>query len=113
MTEPTLQTRRRRTRAFDLYKSVLEESDAGLLAAAAHAEGLADEVALVRVLLHRHLAEHPEGLELTIKGMHLLVRMVAAQHKLSGADAAALDARADELARHFAAAILGEEAPHG
>ena len=104
---------RRHTRTANLYQGVIEESDAAVLAAAQEAEGLTDEVAVVRALLLRHLAGHPENLELTIKGMHLLVRMVTAQAHLSGEDAARLQERTEELANHFAAAIFKQEAANG
>lgn len=104
---------RRGRRPANLYRSVMQEITPDVLAAAARTEGLNDEVAVVRVLLRRHLAEHPENLELVLKGMHLLVRMVTAQHGLSSADAAQLNERAEELARHFAAAVFGEEVADG
>jgi hypothetical protein len=105
--------RHRRRRQANLYRRLTAEVDPAMLAAAARAEGLDDEVAIVRVLLGRHLADHPENLELTIKGMHLLVRMVTAQHQLSGADAAELNERVDQVARHFAAAVFGQEVADG
>jgi hypothetical protein len=105
--------RDRRRRRSNLYRRVAAAVDPAVMTAAARAEGLDDEVALVRVLLGQHLAEHPEDLELTIKGMHLLVRMVTAQHQLSGTDAAALNERVDQVARHFAAAVFGEEVADG
>jgi hypothetical protein len=104
---------RPRRRPANLYQSVVDNVAPGALAAAARVEGLDDEVALVRVLLQRALAEHPENLELLIKGMHLLVRMVVAQYNLTGAEAAQLEGRMAELAGHFAAAIFREEAADG
>ncbi len=104
---------RRHARTANLYQSVIVESDAAVIAAAREAEGLTDEVAVVRVLLRHHLAEHPENLELTIKAMHLLVRMVTAQAHLSGEDAAQLQERTDELANQFAAAIFKQGAANG
>jgi hypothetical protein len=96
-------------RALVLYGDVVEEADRATFAAAPAAPGLAEEVALVRMLLRQHLREHPGELEMTIKGLHLLVRMVTAQHKLSGADAAELSDRLSELADEMAIAILGKE----
>ena len=97
---------RRHRRPVNLYKSVIEESDAAVLTAAESMEGLTDEVAVLRVLLLRQLAANPDSLDLTIKGMHLLVRMVATQAQLSGEDAAQLTQRMEELANHFAVAIF-------
>ncbi len=104
---------RRRRQPSNLYDGVFRESDPGVLAAAAQAKGLDDEVALVRVLLRRHLAEHPENLELTIKGMHLLERKVTAQEQLSGVDAAALEEQSRMIADQMTAALLGKEAADG
>lgn len=104
---------RRRRKSGELYRRAIEAIEPGALAAAARAEGLDGEVAVLRVLLRRHLTEHPENVELMFKGMHLLVRMVTAQHGLSGEDAAQLKERMDVLARHFAAAVFGQEAADG
>lgn len=112
-TPPAGSARHQRRRRGNFYRRLTAEVEPAMLTAAARTEGLNDEVALVRVLLGRHLAEHPENLELTIKGMHLLVRMVTAQHQLSGADAAELNERVDQVARHFAAAVFGQEAADG
>ncbi|MGH2585814.1 MAG: hypothetical protein ACRDJE_12955 [Dehalococcoidia bacterium] len=89
---------------------MLREDVAAALTLAMRSEGLDSEIALVRALLAEHIAKHPDKLELTIKGMHLLVRMVTAQFKLSGEEAAELKAHLDELAEKFAAAIFREEA---
>jgi len=62
--------------------------------------------------LERALREHPGELELTIKGLHLLVRMVAAQFRLSGADEEQLRGRLSEILNQFTAAVYGEEATH-
>jgi hypothetical protein len=99
--------------ALVLYRDVVEEADPAVRAAAAADTGLAGEVALVRMLLRRHLQAHPDKLELTIKGMHLLVRMVTAQHKLSGGDVAALEGQLSRLADEMAVAILGKEPDGG
>ena len=100
-----------RTQGF--YRSVLLEAEAAALAEAETAEGLVDEVALLRVLVRRHLAERPQNLELTIKALHLLVRMVAEQFRLSGADRAGLTECVDAVAAQLTTAVLGEEAAHG
>jgi hypothetical protein len=115
MTEQQRHTRRhprRRSRESVLYHSVLKEADPRLIAAAARAEGLTDELVVARVLLARYLAEHPENVEVMVKAMHLLARMVIAQHRLSGEDAAALEGHLSKLADEMAVAILGKE-PNG
>jgi len=100
---------RRGRRGRALYDSVLEEVDPRVLTMAEHAEGLSDEVAVVRLLLRRQLEVDSPDLDLLLKGFHLLIRMVTAQHKLSGEDAEAFSGQAEELARHFAAAIFSQE----
>jgi hypothetical protein len=104
---------RRHGRAALLYQSALDAVDPRVLVAAETAEGLADEVTLVRLLLRRQLEQDPDNLELTIKGMHLLVRMVSAQHELSGADMTALEGHLGKLANEMAVAILGKEPDGG
>ena len=98
-----------RPRRTNLYQDVLEQSDRAAFAEAAAVEGLEDEVPLLRLLLRRQLAEHPENLEMTIKGMHLLVRMVSVQHGLSGADEAAFDERAAGLIEQVRRIVAGTE----
>jgi hypothetical protein len=99
--------------AANFYRSVLAEADAAEWREAAAPDGLADEVALLRVLVRRHLAERPENLDLTLKGLTLLARLVATQERLSGADAAALQAQVSAVAEQLTAAVLGEEADGG
>ncbi len=95
-------------RPDNFYQRVLNEGEAALAEAAA-ADGLADETVLLRVLVRRQLEEHPESLEQTIKALHLLVRMVSAQYRLSGEDAARLSERVHEIADQLAVAVLGVE----
>jgi hypothetical protein len=104
-----LVARSHRRRPLTLYRSVLDEIDPRVLAAASTAEGLDDEVLLLRLLLRRHLLEHPGDLELTLKGMHLLVRMVVARFKLSGTDAAALEEGVRMALDQFSSSVLGKE----
>ena len=98
--------------AANFYQGVLAEAAASDLHEAAAPDGLADEVALLRVLVRRQLAEGPENLDLTLKGLTLLARLVATQYRLSGADEAALRGQLSTVADHLAAAVLGEEARH-
>jgi hypothetical protein len=104
---------RRHGRAALLYQGVLDAVDPRVLDAAETAEGLTDELALVRLLLRRQLESDPDNLEMTIKGLHLLVRMVVAQHKLSGEDVTALEGQLGKLADEMAIAILGKEPDGG
>ena len=100
----------RRTESF--YRSVLHEAEVDAFAEAGGG-GLEDEVALLRVLVRRHIEEHPEHLDLTIKGLSLLVRMVAVQFRLSGADEEQLRGRLSDILNQFTAAVYSEEAADG
>lgn len=102
-----------RARGRVLYQNVLNEIDPRVLAAAARTEGLTDELVVARVLLHRQLAEHPESPELLVKLMHLLVRMVSAQHRLTGEDLDRFKAEMEKRLAQFIANALGEEAADG
>jgi hypothetical protein len=94
-------------RALVLYEGVQQEADD--LVREATVTDLTGELVLLRSLLRQQIEKDPGGLELTIKAMHLLVRMVTAQHKLSGGDSAALEAHLGRLANEMALAILGKE----
>lgn len=98
-------------RALTLYQSVQHEADGAVREAAA--ADLSGELVLLRGLLRRQIEQHPDRLEPTIKAMHLLVRMVTAQHKLSGGEAAALEGQLSLLANEMALAILGKEPGDG
>ena len=72
-----------------LYSSVLEEMERSLLKRARDAEGLDEEIALLRVKLASALAREPENTELLFKGMTVLIRGGAAKARYSPqADAA-------------------------
>ena len=66
-----------------LYGSALTNSELIDLERAYEMEGLEDEIALLRVRLKTALDEHPENLELLIRGVGMLVRAVTAQYRLS------------------------------
>jgi len=67
----------------NFYDSALSESERLLLEAAAGVDGLADEVAALRVRLSTALRERPDDLQLALYGMNTLMRMVVAQYRLS------------------------------
>lgn len=96
------------SRPDNFYRHVLHESEAAL-AEAAISDGLADETALLRVLVRRQIEEHPENLDQTIKALHLLVRMVATQFRLSGEDIDRLSEHVHAIADQLAVAVLGTE----
>jgi response regulator RpfG family c-di-GMP phosphodiesterase len=95
-------------RPDNFYGRVVHEGEAALAEAAA-ADGLADETALLRVLVRRQIEERPENLEQTIKALHLLVRMVAVQFRLSGEDTARLSEQVHQIGEQLAIAVLGAE----
>lgn len=91
---PTHRTRRaRRPAPRNFYRGALEAAEQEQLELAAAAEGLDDEVALLRVLVRRELEAQPDDLRLALQGLTLLVRAVAARYRLSPADQEALEQR--------------------
>ena len=83
----------------NFYRGALDAAEDEQLDLAAAAEGLDDEVALLRVLIRRELQERPEDLRLALQGLTLLVRAVAARYRLSPADQEALERRIVEAVR--------------
>lgn len=69
--------------ASTFYEKVLSEADRAALADAREVSGLDEEIALLRLRLARMLQEHPQDMELLVKGMGLLVRAVATRYRLS------------------------------
>ena len=70
--------------AAGFYSSALTHAERMRLPKAKATEGLDEEIALLRVRLHRLAQEHPEQLELLLKGVGTLIRVVALKYKLSG-----------------------------
>ncbi len=66
-----------------LYREAMNKSELIDLERAYAAEGLEDEIALLRVRLKAAAREHPEKLELLLRGVGMLVRAVTAQYRLS------------------------------
>ena len=89
----------------NFYQSALDAAEQEDLERAAAAEGLDDEVALLRVLVRRELRERPEDLRLALQGLTLLVRAVAARYRLSPADQEALERRIVEAVRMITASV--------
>ncbi|MCC6238348.1 MAG: hypothetical protein IT299_12375 [Dehalococcoidia bacterium] len=50
-------------------------------------QGLTGEAALLRALLRSAIEQHPEDADLVLSGVRLLVNVLIAQHRLSGAQA--------------------------
>jgi len=75
--------RRRPTTPHGFYEAALSRAERVRLPGARRLEDLEEEIALLRVRLLRALEEHPENFPLLLKGMSLLVRLVATQHRIS------------------------------
>ena len=76
--------RRTRRRPGNYYLSKLMRSeDRAELRRAAKVEGLADEIALVRMRLKKAMVEEGEDLEMLSLGLERLSRAIGMQHKMS------------------------------
>jgi hypothetical protein len=80
---PRLTRPRRSKRARAFYEVALSEADRADLAHARRVEGLADEIALLRLQLRRALEQDPLDSELLHAGVRLLVQALLAQRRLS------------------------------
>ena len=69
------------TRSF--YASALAEAERPALAEAAAVEGLADEVALLRMRLRDAIERHPDDIKLVESGVRMLIQSLLAHHRLS------------------------------
>lgn len=65
------------------YGASLTEKERSQLPAAYEMEGLAHEIAILRVKLNTTLGEHPANLRLVAAGVEMLVKALAAQYRLS------------------------------
>lgn len=86
--------------ASGFYVSALSRAERMRFSKAHMAEGLDEEIALLRVRLHRLTQEHPEQFELLLKGLNTLVRAVATKYKLS-------DKPAEDLSENIAGVLRG------
>ena len=86
--------------AAGFYSSALSRAERMRLPRARATEGLDEEIALLRVRLHRLAQEHPEQLELLLKGVGTLIKVVALKYKLSGKPA-------DDLSSSIAGVLKG------
>jgi hypothetical protein len=95
---------RPRVTARNFYRQALGQAERLDLEQAQEIEGLDDEIALMRVRLKRAVEEHPEDVQLVVKGLDILVRAVGARYRLSP------KSRKD-LAENLAAALnsLGDQ----
>ena len=86
--------------ASGFYSSALSRAERMRLPSARAAEGLDEEIALLRVRLHRVAQEQPEQFELLRKGVNALVRAVSTKYRLS-------DKPAEELSNSVIAVLEG------
>lgn len=91
------------TTAYEnFYADSLSVSERLALEAASSLEGLAEEVAMLRVRLKTALEERPEDLKLALYGMNTLLRMVTAQYRLSPRASKELAANLSLVLNNFA-----------
>lgn len=75
--------KRGRVATRNFYRQALDQAERLDLEDAQEMEGLDDEIALLRVRLKRAVDEHPEDVQLLVKGLDMLVRAVGARYRLS------------------------------
>jgi hypothetical protein len=73
----------RQAAARNFYRQALDEAELLDLERAQEMEGLDDEIAMMRVRLKRAVEEHPQDVQLLVKGLDILVRAVGARYRLS------------------------------
>lgn len=105
--------RRRTTTKRNFYEGVLDRATKAELLAAGRAEGLDDEIALLRILVRRELAANPDDSKLVFQGITLLVRAVTARYRLSPADASALTDHMIANLQSFDTLVWGTAGAHG
>lgn len=69
--------------ARNFYHGAVDQAERLDLERAQEIEGLDDEIALLRVRLKRAVEEHPQDVQLLVKGLDILVRAVGARYRLS------------------------------
>src|SRR3989304_5973339 len=80
---PTGRQAGRQAAARNFYRRALDDAERLDLERAQGIEGLDDEIALMRVRLKRAVEEHPQDLQLLVKGLEILMRAVGARYRLS------------------------------
>jgi hypothetical protein len=73
----------RQAAARNFYRQALDQAERLDLERAQEIEGLDDEIALMRVRLKRAVQEHPQDVQLLVKGLDILMRAVGARYRLS------------------------------
>lgn len=70
-----------RKRGF--YATALDEAEQLELAQAGEVDGLDDEIALLRLRIRSLIEEHPEQIELQLKAVNTLARLVTARYNIT------------------------------
>lgn len=65
------------------YDAALTDTEKRYFRSARRLEGLAEEIAILRVKLRTAVTEHPDDLRLLTHGIDMLVKAVALQYRLS------------------------------
>jgi hypothetical protein len=78
------------TRAKRFYEQALSEAERNDFPVALRVEGVDQEIAVLRLRLRTALQEHPEDLQLMLRGVVMLVQALAAKYRLPKADQEAL-----------------------
>ena len=82
--------------------------DASELIAARGVEGVDEELALLRVQLHKLVIERPEEFALMVKGIEVIVRIVAARYRMSPKRAYELGDNLARIVRDIGAQVVPE-----
>lgn len=98
-----------RGRARSFYARALSAADREAFEDAHDIEGLADEVALLRLQIRRLLEEEPVDVKVVQSGMRLLVQTLVAEQRLSGRQAEGLGEAAAQLIEEFGALLAAPE----
>lgn len=89
------------------YAIALTEADRAALDDARAVEGLAEEIALLRLRVHDALIAHRDDTKLIESGVRLLIQSLLAQRRISQPDADATWSEAIEYIHQFAEDIEG------
>lgn len=84
------------------YERVLDAAERDAVDAARQVHGIDDEVALLRVQVRRLLEAETTDQKLLQSGIRLLIQALAAQHRLSGAQAEGVEHAAAAAIEQFA-----------
>ncbi len=89
------------------YASALTEADRALFDRARSVDGLAEEIALLRLRLRETLAAHVDDAKLVEGGVRLLIQSLLAQHRLSPHEADNLSGALSNVVEEFTDLMRG------